>query len=579
MAAPTAALRQLEALRLEVGGDVGVRKRELVTRLRRARFGSGATLVRYHEILCFMAAYPDDARLLAMVRRELLGFSRRSDLARWRTALADSGIAGTATHYNYFWMMACWLALRFPRRFRIDWSAPEFEARLKAALPLLLPWHQAEAVKRSALPVRAIVDRLRGNMTDAAFLAQAIAGMAGDSFAREHIHDSIDAAFVLEPGHGFPSRTLAWHSAAPLVFRKTRPSAARPDLRTELRRGPLGVRRVGTGEGRALIELARAAMLTRGRDLAAFSWGDLRDVMLVDDGDGLAFALIGSLPERRLPLPVVHGWLMLRNRVPVGYVQTDCLLAGAEVAFNVFPTFRGAEAAYLFARVLACARHLLGARAFSIEPYQLGEGNEEGIESGAWWFYYKLGFRPTAAEPRRLLAAELERMHRQPRHRSSAATLLCLASGHLVWQPEAGRRAWLPLVPGLGLARRWDCGPDAPQAALQRFAIAGNPRWPRDERAAWERLAPFLLALGGVEAWSAEDKRSAVIALRAKGGLREIEFLRRVDAHAPLRAALERLLLTSSRRAWQALARRNRTPAARDQPGFPSTRGRVSTGQ
>ena len=26
-------------------------------------------------------------------------------------------------------------------------------------------------------------------------------------------------------------------------------------------------------------------------------------VMLIDDGDGLAFALIGSLPERRLPLP------------------------------------------------------------------------------------------------------------------------------------------------------------------------------------------------------------------------------------------------------------------------------------
>ena len=431
-----------------------------------------------------------------------------------------------------------------------------------------MPWHQAEAVKRSALPVRAILDRLRGKLTDATFLAQAIEGMAGDSFAREHIHDSIDAAFVLQPGHGFPSRTLAWHAAAPCVFRTQPPSAARPDLHAQLRRKPSGVRRVDATEGRALIELAREAMLTRGRDLAAFSWGDARDVTLVDDGDGLAFALIGSLPERRLPLPAVHGWLMLRNRVPVGYAQTDCLLAGAEVAFNVFPTFRGAEAAYLFARVLAGARHLLGARAFSIEPYQLGEGNAEGIESGAWWFYYKLGFRPTAAEPRRLLAAEQERMRRQPLYRSSEATLLRLASGHMVWQPEAGQRAWLPLVPGLGLARPWESGAAAAQAALQRFGIAGNARWPGDERAAWERLAPFLLALGGVEAWSAADKRSAVAALRAKGGLREIEFLRRVDAHGALRTAFERLLKSSShatRREYQ--------------PGLPSRRARVKTGQ
>ena len=549
MPAPALVLRQLEALRLEYGADAALRKRGLLARLRGARFGSAATLLRYHEILCFMAAYPDDARLLAAVRHELRVFSRRLDLARWRAVLADSGLAGTATHYNYFWMKARWLAQRFPRRFRINWSMPEFEARLKAALPLLLPWHQAEAVKRSTLPLRAILDRLRGKLTDAAFLAQAIEGMAGDSFAREHIHDSIDAAFVLEPGHGFPSRTLAWHAAAPAVFRQARPSAARPDPRAELRRKPASARRVGVAEGRALIELAREAMLTRGRDLAAFSWGDLRDVTLVDDGDGLAFALIGSLPERRLPLPAVHGWLMLRNRVPVGYVQTDCLLAGAEVAFNVFSTFRGAEAGYLFARVLACAHHLLGARAFSIEPYQLGDGNEEGIESGAWWFYYKLGFRPTAAAPQRLLAAELERIRRQPLHRSSVTTLLGLACGHLVWQPEAGRRAWLPLVPGLGLARRWDSGEGAAQAALQRFGVAGKPRWSSDERAAWDRLAPFLLALDGVDAWSATEKQSAVAALRAKGGLREIDFLRRVDAHGPLRVALERLLLATSRRA------------------------------
>ena len=61
MAAPASILRQLEAQRLEYGGDAAMRKRELLTRLRGARFGTAGVLARYHETLCFIAAYPDDA--------------------------------------------------------------------------------------------------------------------------------------------------------------------------------------------------------------------------------------------------------------------------------------------------------------------------------------------------------------------------------------------------------------------------------------------------------------------------------------------------------------------------------------
>ena len=547
MSAP-ALLRRLEALRLDHGAASADAKRATLAGLAGARFGNADLVLRYHEILCTMAAYPDDRVLLAAVRRELRGFARRADLARFRDQLADSGIAGTATGYNFFWMMGRYLAARFPRRYRINWDAPEFELRLKAALPLLLPWHEAEATKRSALPSRAIIERLRGRLSDAVFLTQAIERIAGDNFVREHVHDSIDCAYILSPGAGFPSRTHAQHRAAPLVYRKAAPAPAPVDLVAALARRPRAVRRAGIAEARSLIELAREAMLTRSRDLAAFSWGNERDVMVIDDGDGLAFALIGSLPERRLPLPVAHGWLMLRNRVPVGYVQTDSLLAGTEVAFNVFPTFRGVEAGHLFSRVLATAHHVLGARAFSIEPYQLGVGNDEAIESGAWWFYYKLGFRPTEAEPQRLLARELARMKKRPAHLSNAPTLKGLAAGHMVYEPEKGRRAWLPLVPDLGLARRWLTGPAVAQAALRRLGAGSDARWPRDERQAWARLAPIVLALPGIDTWSANDKRAAIATLRAKGGVRELDFLRCVDAHAPLSTALQRLLGARRRR-------------------------------
>lgn len=540
-------LRRLEALRLAYGAEAAARKATLLGKLTGRHCASAASLVRYHEILCWMAAYPDDRRLLDRVMGELRRFALRADLARFRDALGDSGIAGTTTRYPFFWMMARWLAVRHPRRLRLDWDRAEFDARLRAALPLLLPGLVAEAVKRSPRQGQALIDRLRGPDSDAVFIARSIERLPGDTFTREHLHDSIDAAYVLAPGMAGPSRTLAWHGAAPLVFRATRPPAGRPDLIDELRRAPRRVRQVRGAEAVALVGLAREAMLTRARDLAAFSWGDERDVCLVDDGDGLAFALIGSVPERRLPLPAVHGWLMLRNRVPVGYVQTDCLLAGAEVSFNVFPTFRGAEAATLFGRVLAVARHVLGARAFSIEPYQLGEGNEEGIESGAWWFYYKLGFRPIAAGPRQLLARELQRSGRQPSHRSSEATLRGLARGHMVFEPERGQRAWLPQVPGLGLALHRGVADVPAEAALRRFGVRDFARWTGDEQFAWRRLAPVLLSLGGVEAWSRSARAQAVAVARAKGGVHEIGFLRALDAHVGLAASLQVLLGSPAR--------------------------------
>jgi len=63
---------------------------------------------------------------------------------------------------------------------------------------------------------------------------------------------------------------------------------------------------------------------------------------------------------------------------------------------------------------------------FTIDPYQLGLGNDEAIESGAFWFYRKLGFRPMDPAIERLARAEEKRGRR-----SSAATLRKLAASAL----------------------------------------------------------------------------------------------------------------------------------------------------
>jgi len=547
----TGTLRALERCKDQYGAGAAGAKLALLRRLARADLRSPRAVLRLHELLCFLRAYPDDARLLAQVERMLERFAARPDLRRAREALADTGIAGTAIRYRFFWSTLRWLARRWPQRLEIDRGESEVADKLAGALPLLVSWAEAAVLKQLDPPAFATIDRLRAcGEGDAAFLARRIAAMPGDGFTREAFHDAIEPTYELKPGSDTPARTRAKHAAAPFAWQSEPLRRARPDLRRELARRYRGLRRVAAREGEQLIELARGAMVTRSRDLDAFAYGDARNVRLVDDGGGLAFVLIGVIPERRQLIPATWGYLILHNGVPIGYGEAFVIARSASMTFNIFDSFRGGEAAYTFARTLAMVRHLFGAESFSLDPYQLGRGNDEAIASGAWWFYYKLGFRPLTAAARRLMRAELARMRANPAHRSSVDTLRALAESHMLFDCDAKRRPALPplaapaLRVGKALARRAagerermlaECG----REAMRLTGLRSLRGFSAGERLAWQRWSPVVvLALRGVSRWSLVERRDLARVIRAKGGRDESEFIARFAAHPKLERAL-----------------------------------------
>lgn len=508
------------------------------------------SLARLHEEACFARAYPRNRTELAAAMRVLSGFRKRRDLTRQAEALADTGIAGTPIHYRFFWPTAQWLASRWPALLTIDWTEAEFADRLAAVLPLLVTPAEAEALRRRELPPREAIDELRAaRESDATFLVRRIEQLPGGDRIRESTHDALDVAYRLAGSPNGPSRTLAHFDGAPFAFRSAPPERSRPSLGDELDRPPRSVRELSVRDGERLRELARSAMVTRGRDLDAFAYGDPRDAFVVDDGDGLAFAFIGVVPDRRLFLPAIYGALSLRNGVPIGYVQLDVLFGNAEVSFNTFPTFRGGEAGFVFCRLLAAAHHVFGVNTFSIEPYQLGRGNEEAILSGAWWFYARFGFRPRDAAISRLARSELAKRSRDPEYRSGARTLSKLATAYVYWPAAGGRLSVIsPIVPvGAAVSRRIakasGAGREAALAACEARArkllgVQSFDGWTANERLWWRRWSPLIDVLPGVVRWSAGDRRALVRIVRAKGQRREREYARLFDAHPRLAAAV-----------------------------------------
>lgn len=546
-------LTKLESTRLDYGPGQASTKNLLLRSLEKKRLPTSSEVFRLHEHLCFLRAYPDNRLLHAQVNRMLKHFAARADLRRHRAALADTGIAGTVIHYRFFWPTARWLAARWPALLEIDWVNLDDEERLAGALPLLVTTLEASWLTLRRPKARQALSCLGGaQVSDGTFYVKRVETMAGDHITREAFFDSLDIPFLLRPGPGSPSRTHAQYRGAAVAYQEEPLQRELPNLVAEISRPPRSVQTVSVKEGQQLIDLAQGAMATRERDLDNFAYGDPRDVRLIDDGNGLQWALIGTIPARRPLLRATYGMLTLRNGVPIGYVGVDTLFKCVDLSYNVFPTFRQGEAAYVFARMLAALVPIFGPHAFTVEPYQLGDHNDEGIASGAWWFYYRLGFRPRNFQIRMLARKELQRIKANPRYRSSRPILRRLAQDYLYFETRGARAPYWPRLADLGkiVARKFAAlgGTDRDgvlDACLDRIDPPLRSRIPRHARPsvleAWRQWSPIIAILPEIKRWSAVEMNDLARIISAKGSRRDSDYVVLFDRHPKLGRTLREL--------------------------------------
>ncbi|MGE0191607.1 MAG: hypothetical protein AB7T63_06140 [Planctomycetota bacterium] len=549
---PRAALDRLAALRLVFGADAADRKREALDVLASTALLRPDDVVHLHELLLFVRAYPDDADILERAESMLQAFAQRRDLVRFRDRLVDSGIAGTAIHYAFFYYTARRLARRYPGRLHIEWDELESDATIADRMWLLMPYAEELALAKLDLTAREQVTMLKGAQeTDAEFLFARFDAWDVEPFTKEKLVDDLVVPLRLESGPETPSRTKARVPVRRVHYQTEPLDLSRPDLAQVLREPPDFVRDVRGREAEALVEMSRDAMVTRSRDLDAFLHADAADVRRIGWNDGLELVALGLVPERRMLLETLYGFITVKNGVPIGYVLATAWNASSEIMYNVFEANRGAEAARIYGRILSAVHQLLGSTAFTVDPYQLGHDNSEGQASGAWWFYRKLGFESLDPEVQRVERAERRRMKAKPGHRSTPATLQALSAENMYWFADGRRDDVIGLFDltnvSVGaarhLARRFgsDCERGLATLVEEASALLGVHAfrgWSAGERQAFERWAPIVTALPGIRRWSLEARRELGAIVRAKGGRRESEFTLRLNRHAQARRAL-----------------------------------------
>jgi hypothetical protein len=561
-AVPTRAdaiLRRLERARHRRPGA-----REAMRALRSARgltASDPGSLIRFHEALLFLRAYPHDGRvrdraesLLGTVARRVRALERSgADLSAF-DAPEVAGIAGTTIGTDYSFEAARFLARRFAGRIRFDWEAGVASDRMRATWPEFLPLLEEEALADANVPYLAWLEAAAGRRReDPRWLLERYARLPFPRDDRAERFDALEVPIAWELGDGPASRTRM-RLPGPTPFFHDAPFLGRRDVSLDgvLSGPPLALRRLSRRQGESLCDRMREATAARYREFYTFTHADPATVVAARPGRGVELFLVGVEPERRLPLRSAYGGFVVKNGVPIGYIEGLALAERLEIGFNMYYTFREGESAWIYAQVLKLHRDALGVTSFSIDPYQLGFENDEALDSGAFWFYRKLGFRPTRPAVRRLLAREERRLERNPEHRSSRRTLERLVVGNLIYDaPGAPQGDWDRFhIRNIGLAvnrRMRGSGGDAGalrQKAERRIArllrLAPRSLSPR-ARHLFSSFALVLDRVPDLARWSRAERQAVGDVIEAKTSGSERRYLAVLRGHARLRRALIRL--------------------------------------
>jgi hypothetical protein len=433
-------LDRLEASKRAFGTDEHASLSRLLRQLGRARFPDAASLIRFHEALLFYRAYPPNPEVLLLVD-ELLHLMPKK-IAQLRRAGVDltpleepdvSGIAGTAFSALFTYDITRWLGEHHPNKVEIDWDGYD-TALLGPLLRRLHPFANEDLLIEANIPYmdwfRAAK---RGGGSDLRWLLSRIEALPipAEDRAELFAQAKIPVCWELDASRTngrLPGRQQLFYHDAPLIRR------ADVSLAAEFQSPAIAIENLSRAEGQRILDFARETSAMRYRELHGFTYGDPAHVVRADLGRGVQAFVSGVPAEHRLPLRAYHAGMFFKNGVPIGYIECLTLFEHMEVGFNLYYTFREGETAWLYARLLHLFRQLLAAGCFAVDPYQLGHHNDEAIESGAFWFYRKLGFRPANAQVAKLLRTEESKLRANRAYRTPARTLRRLADGWMIHQ-------------------------------------------------------------------------------------------------------------------------------------------------
>lgn len=378
-------------------------------------------LEKYHNALVFICAQPASEDILKLASGELHRIAvhfkklKMANKERW----LNSGMPYTEIISNFSIDLINWLIKNNIKTDLngFDPKGKEFKEILKITLPEVEKEITAvEDENASLLRALQVVEKNR-----LPFLLAEFERLKDIPLVKDYLFDTLKLSFII------PLKELQWcKSFNKLSFQQVffHDQLLKKFDHVSLLNTPVNKNiELTTDQRNELIRVCKLKLILLQRETEPVTYMDEKSIRYYELERGISIAFFTMIPERQLPVESYVGYTLFRNGYPAAYGGAWILGPRALFGINVFDWFRGGESGYILCQLLRTYHQVFSIEYFEVEPYQYGLGNPEGIESGAFWFYYKYGFRPLDAKLEKLAANEQKKIKAGNDYKTSKATL------------------------------------------------------------------------------------------------------------------------------------------------------------
>ena len=382
----------------------------------------------YYETLLFLIAYPDNKAIIEKASSSLnsLGLYLKShEGIAW--SLFNSGITCTQLCAAFSFEMVKWMRHTHKEDIKLE-SIDAHDSIITSVISVVLPKIESEVLQDENFEWKEWLNKNNNKGEDLLDTLIRIFDQADlRPEVRDQLWDSLDINVTITfSKHTALSSSLTYpYYHRSLIKRKT-------DKKATLEK-PIKI--ILNEEQRdQLINCAKMILIRHKREMDPMTFANPALVTYYKLPHGITVTIYSTTAERRHPIDSYMGYVAFKNGLPFAYGGSWILFDSSRTALNVFPAYRGGESLYSFEEVMTLHQQVYKLKRFTLDPYQIGKHNDDGIKSGSFWLYHRIGFRPIKEMQKKLAEEEALKIKATPGYRTPAKTLKQLANSRMELQ-------------------------------------------------------------------------------------------------------------------------------------------------
>ncbi len=387
---------QLQSILTDLSPDGTNKKIQLLKQCSLLKITSAKLIQRYHNSLLFLLSYAESEEVNLSAQQEM---NRLTDSIKKSKTLKEkligSGIAGTRIQGAYSLTLLNWMLNSFGSQITLH-SFDERGVNPREIVKTILPETEFELANDESLKPIKWLEKVCGTKNKHKILIELVGfinQLEASELLKDQLFESLKLFVEIEPKENAFSRSYGKIRTTKHFFH-TEGILKKFDEHEVISKKLPPEKKLTKEEKSEIINCSRVALCLLNRETDPITYCEELNIKYFELERGLSIALFSIDAERRLPFESYIGFMMFKNGYPMSYGGAWLFGERSLIGINIFEAFRGGESAIVFAQLLRCYKMAFGATYFEVEPYQFGKNNPEGIQSGAFWFYYRFGFKP-----------------------------------------------------------------------------------------------------------------------------------------------------------------------------------------